>query len=828
MSNTGKRSSFIVGVLQVSTLASLSLFYPLFALLAENAEFFIAHKISSGELYIFIAIILITPNIVLSTLLGFFWLFGSAPYFIARATLAAFLAMLIGLSVLGKLDLFDGFILLATSGIIGLTFGFWFARSFQLRSTLMTLSPIILVIPLVFLLTPDIQEVFYPDKNDKQTANKSVLPISVVLIIFDEFSISSIMDLDHNIDTELFPNFARLAKYSNWYRNATTVSDSTTHAVPAILGGEYGSDKLPTDDAYPINLFTLLQDSHRFNVHESVTSLCPDDACFGVKNENAKDIQGALFDSIVLFLHIVTPSAYSGFLPDISQGWTNFAIEVSPDSKDENERVNVWYEFLAGLIDTSEPSLNVIHLLLPHTPYQYLPSGRSYSPRAIHGLNGENWTDDEWAVQQAWQRHLLQLSYVDKMLGELMQRLKEQSMFEDSMIVVTADHGLSFKAQNLRRPISDANYMDILPVPLFVKLPKQSTGMVSDANIETVDILPTIAEVLSIPLILPGGGISVFDHENLRTRQGKNLVSFSSGERRLRFPDQIDEKYLSVKERIDMFGEGSKGFYSFAVDKEFIGKKIETFELTNNEKPIVSTEENIYQSTFGQRLGPNYIHGSLANFDRNAERQDLVLAVNGIVAAKTKTYLAQDIVDRDFLFLVPESAYSLGENSVSIYSVEVDENENTVLNFLQNEIQVTYSITKSAEKGQEIKNDIGETYKLEAGQLVGFVDEVRVKSNMILFRGWAISVGEGKPVNQIVLYVGEKFVASSSPKINRPDVVEAFKNAALLKSGFNFQAEIVEYGEFCKGNFEIFALIGSGHASKLSIANTIIDSLPGC
>ena len=59
----------------------------------------------------------------------------------------------------------------------------------------------------------------------------------VVLVIFDEFAMSSIMTERGTIDAVRYPNFGALARSSTWHRNATTVHDYTFWAVPAILTG---------------------------------------------------------------------------------------------------------------------------------------------------------------------------------------------------------------------------------------------------------------------------------------------------------------------------------------------------------------------------------------------------------------------------------------------------------------------------------------------------------------------------------------------------------------------------------------------------------------
>ena len=80
-------------------------------------------------------------------------------------------------------------------------------------------------------------------------------------------------------------------------------------------------------------------------------------------------------------------------------------------------------------------------------------------------------------MHQSWQRHLLQAGAADKLVGEVIDRLKETGMYRRAMVVVMADHGVSFRMGSTdRRTIVPANARDIAPIPLFVKYPKQRAG----------------------------------------------------------------------------------------------------------------------------------------------------------------------------------------------------------------------------------------------------------------------------------------------------------------------------------------------------------------
>ena len=122
------------------------------------------------------------------------------------------------------------------------------------------------------------------------------------------------------------------------------------------------------------------------------------------------------------------------------------------------------------------PTLWFKHVLLPHVPWQFYPSGRRYrrhAPEPIPGLNGETGFGVPWLVKVSYQRHLLQLGLADRLLGELLARLRRLGLYGDALVVVVADHGIGFHVGMDRRSVTPRNAQDLAPVPLLVKLPGQ-------------------------------------------------------------------------------------------------------------------------------------------------------------------------------------------------------------------------------------------------------------------------------------------------------------------------------------------------------------------
>ena len=112
-----------------------------------------------------------------------------------------------------------------------------------------------------------------------------------------------------------------------------------------------------------------------------------------------------------------------------------------------------------------------IHAQAPHSPWVFFPSGARYRnmPRPIVPDTRPNrWVDDDWPVRLTRSRHLLQVQYADRLVGELMARLRDTGMYDETLLVVTSDHGISFRPGGPLRAFTIQNLHEVASVPLFV------------------------------------------------------------------------------------------------------------------------------------------------------------------------------------------------------------------------------------------------------------------------------------------------------------------------------------------------------------------------
>ena len=284
-------------------------------------------------------------------------------------------------------------------------------------------------------------------------------------------------------------------------------------------------------------------------------------------------------------------------------------------------------------------------------------------------MDPNQWVEDQWAVVQAYQRHLLQVGLVDRLLGDLLAQLKTAGLFDPALIVITADHGTSFRLNDSRRKPSPTNYPDILSIPLFVKAPHQQKGKIDDRNIETVDILPTIADILQISMPWEVEGRSAMNQSLPDKRQ--KMVITEEGKTLILDP-HLDAKYETVIQKVRLFGSGSKpdGLFQIGTYKELIGRRADEI-MDGGDIALqcqVDSEGSLSNVDFSGPILLTHLTGRIHNPGQGADEPlDLAVAVNEIVRAVTETYKRGG--EERFSVVLPDSAFRDGHNDVAIFQV---------------------------------------------------------------------------------------------------------------------------------------------------------------
>jgi Sulfatase len=670
-------SLFAAG-LHLAGLSAFAVAQPLFDLLSRNAEFFAVRGSSRWDVILFAIGLVVLPPLAL---LGLEALAGLVHQRAATALHLLFVGGLAGLFVLQAIRGAEASssVLFAVSAAAGAGAAALYAlvRPARMLASVLGVAPV--VFAGLFLFTAPVSRLVLESAPEPRLAEvPSNAP--VVMVVFDELPTVSLLRADGEIDSERYPNFAHLAETATWYRNATTVHEWTTGAVPALLSGRWPEDDaLPLYLDHPDNLFTLLGGAYELRVFESQTHLCPGQLCDADREPLAGRVGSLLSDLSIVYGHLVLPEDTADRLPSISTEWQNFgadgpAVRLQEGPSQPGRRPAAYTgraeeveEFVAALEPSDRPTLSFLHVLLPHHPWEYLPNGKIYAADLGFqpGMVNERWTGDRDLAIQSYQRHLLQVGYTDLALGRILDRLEETGLYDESLVVVAADHGVSFRPHGERRRIHAGNMEEIAFVPLFVKGPRQASGRVVDENVRLIDVVPTIAELLGIQLPWQADGVSALGAG--RREEPDVVVHTSSGEIVVGDPSALAERREHVLEQqVRLFGEGNEppGLYAIGPRPELLGRRAESLTVAVADG---MTFESYGDKTYDpdSQFAPVRVYGRL----RGAEGgRDVAVAVNGRVAAVTRSFEhdGETLVSA----VVPEESLQPGENTVRVYLVD--------------------------------------------------------------------------------------------------------------------------------------------------------------
>ncbi len=304
---------------------------------------------------------------------------------------------------------------------------------------------------------------------------------------------------------------------------------------------------------------------------------------------------------------------------------------------------------VAAIEPNDLPRLHYMHTLLPHVPWRLRPDGSSYADIGLPGYFSK-WDNDGIKARFGQQRHLLQLGFTDHLLGKYLDRLEAIGDFDRAMLIVTADHGISFLAGHPSRMVDDMNVSGIAGVPLLFKEPQQMTGTVQSQPVQLIDILPTIAAQLAIEAPWAFAGRDMFSAQSSPDR----AVWGTGGSVR------VPETFTTITEQLaadmhQVFGDGNSGsLYGLGAAHDLIGSPAQGFLTDPSVHCWVLERPTAIPETDGS-IG--YVSG-LIDAPPGASIA-FAIVVDGIVAGTARSF---EDGPAHRVFAIGDSQYWQGEN----------------------------------------------------------------------------------------------------------------------------------------------------------------------
>jgi choline-sulfatase len=116
---------------------------------------------------------------------------------------------------------------------------------------------------------------------------------------------------------------------------------------------------------------------------------------------------------------------------------------------------------------------------------------------------------EPWAARFSGRLYEGEIAYVDSQLARLIGALRERRLLEETLVVVTADHGESL-GEHAEKTHGLFLYDATMRVPLLVRLPgAPARGAVDGRQVSLVDMLPTLAALCGLDDRAPRDGVSL-------------------------------------------------------------------------------------------------------------------------------------------------------------------------------------------------------------------------------------------------------------------------------------------------------------------------------
>jgi len=166
-------------------------------------------------------------------------------------------------------------------------------------------------------------------------------------------------------------------------------------------------------------------------------------------------------------------------------------------------------EILAGLANAPEPFYLFVHYFDPHSDYMRHPQYALAKEPAGRLRGGED-TMELRKIAEDMQPHELdflrgiyneEVRWTDEHVGELLSAIEELGIEDETLIILTSDHGEEFQSRGRWIGHCTSMYEEVLRVPLIIFDPRaKEPGRMLQEPISLVDLAPTVLDLLGLEI----------------------------------------------------------------------------------------------------------------------------------------------------------------------------------------------------------------------------------------------------------------------------------------------------------------------------------------
>jgi len=296
------------------------------------------------------------------------------------------------------------------------------------------------------------------------------------------------------------------------------------------------------------------------------------------------------------------------------------------------------FSLTRNIRSSDKPFFMYVHYDEAHTPYvlprlyrkHFLKHNSKKEPWKINQNNVKYYSNEIKMNNDDFQilRDIYDgaIRYLDQIVYDIIIHLKNNDLYENTLIIITSDHGDQLGEHNLFLH-NFSLYDDLIKVPLIIKYPNnvQMTG-VENKIVQNVDIFPTILDLLQIDnelLLKQFQGNSVMSHSinNRNQTYGISELLKPFGLNMLKYKhvlNRFDRKLISIRTI------NNKYIYSTDGMHEYYDLKTDPNEMNN----MININSNI-KSELKNNLDP-WIKKFTTEIIHRERKNQLKLSINKV------------------------------------------------------------------------------------------------------------------------------------------------------------------------------------------------------
>jgi len=238
-----------------------------------------------------------------------------------------------------------------------------------------------------------------------------------------------------------------------------------------------------------------------------------------------------------------------------NRGWDTFYDSMELEVTDEvpyvkadilNQKVRSW---LSSRRDRNAPFFLWLHYMDVHEPYvpekkyvQAVDASINMTDKEMFQLFEEvllkRDASNPETVALLKKLYLAHIRETDEAVKEFLGILEQAGVLNDTVVIITSDHGDEF-GEHGGLSHDGKMYRELIDVPLLIYDPSLKSGQISDALVSTLDVSPTIVNLLGLDPVPGFSGQSLLPLKTLQSREVFGEAFYKHGNKEDNDPKQV-------------------------------------------------------------------------------------------------------------------------------------------------------------------------------------------------------------------------------------------------------------------------------------------------